>query len=209
MDFEKWLNKADKEIAKRKKKDSEREGGLAKDYDERIHKLYGDYKTDKNSKVMLFVTIILVLVTIFYAIQTSNLNHITSNQFESENRPYIYVEGVYSESYENVSIYNLNITNFGKFPGRLFNMVTKPSGCEGEAELIVQDFEKTTVIRPEEDRIFQIKETGRTFGKYNITIILEYTGVGGLQEKFYNYTLTLEVDKNKTPTSISIKEGRL
>jgi len=65
MNFENWLNEAKKEIEKRKEKDKkESPRGLAPNYDERIHKLYGMYQEDKNSRAIIFLTLILGLTAI-------------------------------------------------------------------------------------------------------------------------------------------------
>jgi hypothetical protein len=117
MDFEKWLNKADKEISKRKEKDIKKEGKISKDYDNRIHQLYVAYQTHKNSKLMLIVTIILVIATGFYTYQTYRLNEITSNQFISENSPVFYIESLGEVKTNGKEIlFDITLKNIGKSP---------------------------------------------------------------------------------------------
>lgn len=125
MSFEKWLNKADEEISKRKKKDLNKEKKISEKYDNRINSLYEHYQTNKNSKQMLWVTLILVFITLIYVVYTGSIAKTTRNQFEFENRPYISIENLTVEcGYNNTFCsngggYKLTLTNKGHTPTKI------------------------------------------------------------------------------------------
>lgn len=68
----------------------------------------------------IFLTFVLVIITGIYAIQTGELNKITFEQFESENRPYLTIENLIFERSEfGLPGYVITIENRGNSPARL------------------------------------------------------------------------------------------
>jgi hypothetical protein len=121
-DFESWLNEADTEVKQRKEKDLNREGGLKEDYDNWIHQLYFAYQNNKNSKLLVYVTIILAVITFFY----STLTILYSSQMKDvtclSSTPFLSITEIRFEKslYTQVpSLYVLNLTNYGNSPAMI------------------------------------------------------------------------------------------
>jgi hypothetical protein len=148
--------------------------------------------------------ILLVIVTGIYAGLVYQSNQIISSQFESENRPYIYVEEV--TYFPEELLYDIKITNFGNFPGRYLETSVKPN-TDCTEDFLVKEIPRTTVIKPKEEIFLKIDEMPETTGKFNLTIVISYTGIGELSNIVYDYTTTLEINKNIDPISIIIHEG--
>jgi len=206
MNFENWLNKVNKEISDRKKKDLTN-WKFKNDYDKYIHNLYTVYKNDKNSKLIFIVTIILVFVTFLYTIFTLSLMITSNNQFESEYRPYIYLEYVNNSSIEyEKSEYILNITNFGRFPGKILSIETWYPECEDTKQNIIGDL-KNRIILPEKEISINVSEHGDQRNNFDIKIKIKYTGVGELNKKNYEYISILRINKNNK--KVSVIEGEI
>ncbi len=66
------------------------------------------------------LTFVLIGVTIFYAIQTHELNKMTSNQFKTENRPQIIIDGeIKRANSNNEMMIILPLKNIGKTPANI------------------------------------------------------------------------------------------
>ena len=169
-------------------------------------KFLEEYQKEKNQKRIATLTlisgVILVLVTRFYAYQTYQLNKITAHQFESENRPYIYIEEVKSNIKER--IYKMKIVNFGKFPGRLVNIFADSPDCQNEFS--IDKFPKTTVLKSNEEIFVQVNERKNNLTENaTLDVTIEYRGVGELNRVKYYYVSKLKRDKKNN--SISVGEG--
>lgn len=105
---------------------------------------YAFIKTDSRSSYCMFVqvlsTVVLVVITIFYAVSTYRIADVTTKTFEATNRPYIYIskDGLKREG----TGFTLRLENSGRIPGVL-------EGISGNANQIPLESKGGLVIFPD------------------------------------------------------------
>ena len=159
-------------------------------------------KKDKNAKAISLANWLMLIIT-FGLLLTSFITYKTaSKSFESENRPFIYVGEVSLKNFEqNSSVYQMDISNFGNFPGRIIEIKTSSDNL---GWYILRNFQRTTVLKSEETLQLDINEAGMG-NEFEMKFTIIYSGVGELISKNYDYSFSIKVDKTKQ--TVSILEG--
>ncbi|MFA4955888.1 MAG: hypothetical protein WC556_02815 [Candidatus Methanoperedens sp.] len=116
----------------------------------RIRRIIGkfwDWIGKSNSQIQAIMIISLVLVTVWYAYTTNELNNTSKNDFELNNRPWVYFEGQ-MENTTNGLNFNILLKNEGKFPAEID--ITKTVFWVGDEDYSL-DFNTTLIIFPNEE----------------------------------------------------------
>ena len=137
-------------------------------------------KWQKGSSIaFIFLTIILILITGFYAIQTYSLNKTSFQVFEIENRPYIRIENFSLRGGQ-----ELKMSNQGKLPGQIKRVIfdqEENSDLNSVNKIIFSNEELVLHFTPN----FNMKD------HIHMKIKVEYNGVGELKDNEYITTLTI------------------
>ncbi|PIN89359.1 hypothetical protein COU60_04370 [Candidatus Pacearchaeota archaeon CG10_big_fil_rev_8_21_14_0_10_34_76] len=161
-------------------------------------------RKEKHSRQMVLANWLLMIATFGLLITTFIAYNITTKSFESENRPFIYMEKISLKSFEDdSSVYQMDISNFGNFPGRIIEIKTPPENIGGYS---LKNFQRTTVLKNGETVQLDINEAGMG-NEFEMNFTIVYSGIGELSNKIYTYPFSVSVKKDDL--KFSIHEGRI
>lgn len=106
-----------------------------------------DWIGKSNTQIQAIMIICLVLVTVWYAYTTNEMNNTSKNEFELNNRPWVYFEGKLENTTYGLN-FNMLLKNVGKFPAEI--ILEKTIFWVGD-EAFPVDFNQTMIVFPNQD----------------------------------------------------------
>lgn len=131
-------------------------------------------------EIQAFAMIILIGVTLYYAISTAGMADIMREEFKISNRPYVSIDEIEANYDNNKVIIAFHINNRGKIPARIINFNIKSEGLEeslDDAEMILHPGE----VKIKGDLVFE--KEGIQNISYKFQVQIEYYSFSDKEEK--------------------------
>lgn len=153
-------------------------------------------------EVQVFITIILLLITFWYAYSTSDMVNIMKNEFSVSYRPYISIDGTKKEIVDNALVLTFSSSNKGKVPARIASFNTEADGFPKAVD------DKEMVLHPGETKYksnLTFKKEGIQNKPFNFQVRIYYYSLGDIEEK-NRYCIEYNFFHNPNKEQIDIQE---
>ncbi len=159
----------------------------------------------KYSKYMMYATVGLAIITLFYVGFIYQSNQIISSQFESENVPLIYLESIQNDTFNNNTVkFDLQFINVGRAPGRIQYVMVDPGVC-GKRQIMNEFGETPLLLSNERKTLVTVIYESNTDKEHPIGITTYYRGIGNMKDELKDYPTTISI--NTKLKSVDIAES--